>query len=33
MAPVMPAESRGAALEPFYASDYFEPLYEYALRT
>jgi glutaminyl-tRNA synthetase len=30
MAPVMPAESRGAALEPFYASDYFEPLYEYA---
>ena len=29
--PVMPAESRGEALEPFYASDYFEPLYEYAL--
>ncbi len=28
----MPAESRGAALEPFYASDYFEPLYEYALQ-
>ncbi|OFW55798.1 MAG: glutamine--tRNA ligase [Actinobacteria bacterium RBG_16_64_13] len=31
LAPVMPAESRGEALEPFYASDYFEPLYEYAL--
>jgi glutaminyl-tRNA synthetase len=31
IAPVMPAESRGEALEPFYASDYFEPLYEYAL--
>jgi glutaminyl-tRNA synthetase len=29
--PVMPAQSRGEALEPFYASDYFEPLYEYAL--
>jgi glutaminyl-tRNA synthetase len=31
VAPVMPAQSRGEALEPFYASDYFEPLYEYAL--
>ncbi len=31
LAPVMPAQSRGEALEPFYASDYFEPLYEYAL--
>ncbi len=31
LAPVMPAESRGQALEPFYASDYFGPLYEYAL--
>jgi glutaminyl-tRNA synthetase len=31
IAPVMPAQSRGEALEPFYASDYFEPLYEYAL--
>jgi glutaminyl-tRNA synthetase len=30
-APVMPADSKGQALEPFYASDYFEPLYEYAL--
>jgi glutaminyl-tRNA synthetase len=30
-APVMPAESGGQALEPFYASDYFGPLYEYAL--
>jgi len=29
--PVMAEESRGEALEPFYASDYFEPLYEYAL--
>jgi glutaminyl-tRNA synthetase len=29
--PVMPAQSRGEALEPFYASDYFGPLYEYAL--
>ncbi len=32
IAPVMPADSRGEALEPFYASDYFEPLYEYALQ-
>ena len=31
IAPVMPAQSRGEALEPFYASDYFGPLYEYAL--
>ena len=31
LAPVMPAESRGETLEPFYASDYFAPLYEYAL--
>ena len=30
LAPVMPAQSRGEALEPFYASDYFGPLYEYA---
>jgi glutaminyl-tRNA synthetase len=32
--PVMPEEARtsGMALEPFYASDYFEPLYEYALQ-
>jgi glutaminyl-tRNA synthetase len=28
---VMPAESGGRALEPFYASDYFEPLFQYAL--
>ena len=31
LAPIMPAQSRGEALEPFYASDYFEPLYGYAL--
>ncbi len=31
LAPVMPAQGRGEALEPFYASDYFGPLYEYAL--
>jgi glutaminyl-tRNA synthetase len=31
IAPVMPAQSRGEALEPFYASDYFGPLYECAL--
>jgi len=24
-------ESKGASLEPFYASDYFEPLYQYAV--
>jgi len=29
--PVMPSQGEGQALEPFYASDYFEPLYEYAL--
>jgi glutaminyl-tRNA synthetase len=31
--PVMAEHARGSgqALEPFYASDYFEPLYEYAL--
>ena len=28
---VMPADTDGRELEPFYASDYFEPLYEYAL--
>ncbi len=31
-APVMPAEHRGEALEPFYASDYFEALYAFAVR-
>jgi glutaminyl-tRNA synthetase len=31
LAPVMPSESQGKTLEPFYASDYFEALYEYAL--
>jgi glutaminyl-tRNA synthetase len=31
IAPVMAAESRGETLEPFYASDYFEPLHEYAV--
>lgn len=31
IAPVMPEQSNGQALEPFYASDYFGPLYEYAL--
>ena len=30
--PVMPDEAAGQALEPFYASDYFEQLYEYALQ-
>ena len=28
---VMPADAAGKNLEPFYASDYFEPLYAYAL--
>ncbi|NLT35839.1 MAG: glutamine--tRNA ligase/YqeY domain fusion protein [Gaiellales bacterium] len=28
---MMAADSSGQALEPLYASDYFEPLYEYAL--
>ncbi len=32
IAPVMPADSSGQDLEPFYASDYFEPLYQYALQ-
>ena len=31
LAPIMAAQNQGEALEPFYASDYFEPLYEYAL--
>jgi glutaminyl-tRNA synthetase len=31
LAPVMPAEAAGRALEPFYASDYFEPICEYAV--
>jgi len=31
MPPVRVADSQGAAIEPFYASDYFEALYEYAL--
>jgi glutaminyl-tRNA synthetase len=30
--PVMPADHRGEALEPFYASDYFEQLHAYAVR-
>ncbi len=30
--PVMPDQAAGHALEPFYASDYFEQLYEYALQ-
>jgi glutaminyl-tRNA synthetase len=30
-APVMPADSAGKSLEPFYASDYFGALYEFAL--
>jgi glutaminyl-tRNA synthetase len=29
--PVMPNQAAGQALQPFYASDYFEPLYQYAL--
>jgi glutaminyl-tRNA synthetase len=29
--PVMPAEAAGQVVEPFYASDYFEPLYAFAL--
>jgi glutaminyl-tRNA synthetase len=32
VAPVMPGEGRGETLEPFYASDYFGPLYEYGLQ-
>ena len=31
LAPIMAAQNQGEALEPFYASDYFEPLYDYAL--
>ncbi|MBN1630796.1 MAG: glutamine--tRNA ligase, partial [Thermoleophilia bacterium] len=31
MPPVRVAQSQGEALEPFYASDYFDALYEYAL--
>ena len=31
LAPVAAAQSDSGALEPFYASDYFEPLYDYAL--
>jgi glutaminyl-tRNA synthetase len=31
LAAVMREQSRGEALEPFYASDYFEPLYEYGI--
>jgi glutaminyl-tRNA synthetase len=30
--PVVGGSHRDAALEPFYASDYFEPLYEFALQ-
>ncbi len=30
--PVLPRDHRGEALEPFYASDYFEPLYALAVR-
>jgi glutaminyl-tRNA synthetase len=32
LGPVLPARSGGVALEPFFASDYFDPLYEYALQ-
>jgi glutaminyl-tRNA synthetase len=32
MPPVKVAEAPAASVEPFYASDYFEPLYEYALQ-
>jgi glutaminyl-tRNA synthetase len=32
IAPVMVAGGAGQTLEPFYASDYFEPLYEYAVQ-
>jgi glutaminyl-tRNA synthetase len=32
MAPVMVAGNVGQTVEPFYASDYFEPLYEYAVQ-
>ena len=32
LSPVVPADAAGRALEPFYASDYFGPLYEFAVR-
>ncbi len=32
IAPVMPADAAGVTLEPFYASDYFEPLHAFAVR-
>ncbi len=32
LGPVIPASEPSAALEPFYASDYFDQLYEYALQ-
>ena len=32
MAPVLPAAAPGADVEPFYASDYFDQLYEYAVQ-
>ena len=32
MPPVKVAEAPAASVEPFYASDYFEPLYQYALQ-
>jgi len=32
IAPVMPAAASGVTLEPFYASDYFEPLHAFAVR-
>jgi glutaminyl-tRNA synthetase len=32
MRPVKVAEAPATAVEPFYASDYFEPLYQYALQ-
>ncbi|MCE5254404.1 MAG: glutamine--tRNA ligase/YqeY domain fusion protein [Actinomycetia bacterium] len=32
LAAVMPFESQGQPLEPFYASDYFEALYQFALQ-
>jgi len=32
LAPVTPAHAAGRKLEPFYASDYFDPLYDFAVR-
>ncbi len=32
LGPVLPSSQPAAALEPFYASDYFDQLYEYALQ-